>query len=224
MNIGGFVKNSFVDYPGNIAAVIFTVGCNMKCWYCHNKHLLGYSNKQAEIEILDFLSSHSGFLDGVVISGGEPTLQPDLKEFILKIREFGLKIKLDTNGTDFDTLKDLVDNKLIDYVAMDIKAPLDKYEMITKTKDDMISIKNSIDYLLSDVVDYEFRTTYSPDLTKEDIEEIAKTIAGAKRYAIQRYRVPENEQIVMMQRKIGDHDEAKEVAQKHIKNVILRGL
>ena len=224
MNIGGFVKNSFVDYPGNIAAVIFTVGCNMKCWYCHNKHLLGYSNKQAEVEILDFLSSHSDFLDGVVISGGEPTLQPDLKEFILKIREFGLKIKLDTNGTNFEVLKDLVDNKLIDYVAMDIKAPLDKYEMITKTKDDMISIKNSIDFLLSNVIDYEFRTTYSPDLTSEDIEELCKTIAGAKRYAIQRYRVPKGEQVVMMQRKATDHDEAKAVANKYIKDVILRGM
>ncbi len=224
MNIGGFVKNSFVDYPGNIAAVIFTVGCNMKCWYCHNKHLLGYSNKQAEIEILEFLSSHKNFLDGVVISGGEPTLQPDLKEFIQKIREFGLSIKLDTNGTNYEVLKDLIDNNLIDYVAMDIKAPLEKYSMITKTQDDMISIKNCIDLLLSDVIDYEFRTTYSPDLNGEDIEELCKSIKGAKRYAIQKYRIPDEEQVIMLPRKAEDHNEAKQIAEKYIKNVILRGM
>ena len=224
MNIGGFVKNSFVDYPGNIAAVIFTVGCNMKCWYCHNKHLLGYSNKEAETEIFEFLEKHKNFLDGVVISGGEPTLQPDLKDFIIKIRELGYMIKLDTNGTNYGVLKDLIDNKLIDYVAMDIKAPLDSYEKITKTKDDMISIKASIDLLLSGVVDYEFRTTYSPDLTNEDMEELCKSIKGAKRYAIQKYRVPDEEQVIMLPRKSSDHEEAKLIAEKYIENVILRGM
>lgn len=224
MNIGGFVKNSFVDYPGNIAAVIFTVGCNMKCWYCHNKHLLGYSNKEAEKEVLEFLDSHKGFLDGVVITGGEPTLQSDLKDFIIKIREFGLMIKLDTNGTNFKVLKNLVDEGLVDYVAMDIKAPLEKYSQITKTEDDMVAIKNSIDLLLSGVVDYEFRTTFSPDLTTQDVEEICKTIAGAKRYAIQKYRVPENETVVMLPRKISDHEEAKEIASKYVKEVLVRGV
>ena len=153
MKIGGFVKNSFVDYPGKIACTIFTVGCNMRCWYCHNSHLFNkQKNLISEEEIFEFLQTHKDFLDGVVISGGEPTLQPDLIDFIKKIKFFGNDVKLDTNGTNFDVLDHLIKEKLVDYVAMDIKAPIEDYEKITLVKNNIENINNSIDLLLKGVV------------------------------------------------------------------------
>ena len=125
MKIGGFVKNSFLDYPEHISCVIFTSGCNMNCWYCHNKQLIPDSESGANLEnILEFIESRKKFLEGVVISGGEPTLQPDLKDVIIKIKNMGLKVKLDTNGSNYQILKDLIDSNLLDFVAMDIKAPI----------------------------------------------------------------------------------------------------
>ncbi len=192
MNIGGIVKNSFVDYPQKISCVIFTIGCNMNCWYCHNKHLLHNDCKKLdEQEIFNFLKEHKTFLDGVVISGGEPTLQSDLEDFIIKIKKLGYLVKLDTNGTNYKLLKKLIDNKYIDYVAMDIKAPLENYSLITSTKK-LDDIKSSIELLKQNCIDYEFRTTFSPDLTVSDIAKIAKGILGAKSYSIQKYEIPES--------------------------------
>ena len=225
MNIGGFVKNSFVDYPGKIACTIFTVGCNMRCWYCHNSHLFNkQTNLVSEEEIFEFLESHKGFLDGVVVSGGEPTLQPDLVEFIKKIKSMGYEVKLDTNGTNFDVLEHLINEKLVDYVAMDIKAPLQDYSKITLVKCNMENINNSIDLLLKNVVDYEFRTTFSPDLSLDDIEKICKRISGAKNYSIQKYNIVEYNKVNMMLRPKEDHFKAEEKAKKYVKNVIVKGL
>jgi len=188
MYIAGYIKNSFVDYPGKIACSIFTVGCNMRCWYCHNSHLFEKAKiKITEEEIFDFLKQRVGQLDGVVVSGGEPTLQPDLLNFLAKVKSLGYAVKLDTNGTNFDVLLSAIEQNLVDYVAMDIKAPLQKYSQITGTNNDMESINESIDLLLENRVDYEFRTTFSPDLTLEDVEEICKRIKGAKTYSIQKY-------------------------------------
>lgn len=225
MKIGGFVKNSFVDYPGKIACSIFTVGCNMRCWYCHNSHLFNKTqNLIDEDEILDFLNTHKDFLDGVVISGGEPTLQPDLIEFIKKIKYFGYEIKLDTNGTNFDVLEFLIKEKLIDYVAMDIKAPLEDYGKVTMVKNNMESINSSIDLLLKNVVDYEFRTTFSPDLSLQDIEKICVRIKGAKNYSIQKYNTVEYNKVNMMPRSKEDHFKAMEIAKKYVKNVLVKGV
>ena len=225
MKIGGFVKNSFVDYPGKIACTIFTIGCNMRCWYCHNSHLF---NKQKNLineeEIFEFLNSHKGFLDGVVISGGEPTLQPYLVEFIKKIKSFGYEVKLDTNGTNFEILELLIQKKLVDYVAMDIKAPLEDYSKVTMVKNDMESINSSIDLLLKNMVDYEFRTTFSPDLSVEDIEKICIRIRGAKNYSIQKYNTVEYNKVNMIPRQKADHFKAEEIAKKYIKNVIVKGV
>ena len=129
MKIGGFLKQSFVDFPATISAVIFTSGCNINCWYCHNRELIdGTKEEDVSLEyIYDFLEKRKGFLDGVVISGGEPTLQRDLKHFIYKVKELGFKIKLDTNGTNPNILKELLNEKIIDYVAMDIKNNLKKH-------------------------------------------------------------------------------------------------
>lgn len=221
MKIAGLVKNSFVDYPKKISCVIFLAGCNMNCWYCHNAHINKPNvNEIAENEILEFLHVHKNFLDGIVISGGEPTIHFDLEEFITKIKETAnLPIKLDTNGTNFEILKTLVEKKLINYVAMDIKAPFNKYEEITKYSN-LNDIKKSINYLLENKIEYEFRTTFSPDLNIFDIEEISKTIKGAKNFYIQNCRLentnkPLDENFLF---------KAKKIAKKYIQNVDIRGI
>ena len=224
MFIAGYVKNSFVDYPGKIACSIFTVGCNMRCWYCHNSHILERSKiKVDESEIFEFLQSHKGFLDGVVVSGGEPTLQPDLLDFLAKVKGMGYKVKLDTNGTNFKVLEKAIELNLVDYVAMDIKAPLEKYSKITCTENDLESINESIDLLLENNVDYEFRTTFSPDLNIEDIEAICKRIKGAKAYSIQKYNTVDYNKINMVPRKKEDHFEAEKIAKKYVEKVVVKG-
>lgn len=225
MIIAGFVKNSFVDYPGKIASTVFTAGCNMRCWYCHNSHILEISENKIEEEyVLNFLKERKGFIDGVVISGGEPTLQKDLKEFIKKIKDLGYLIKLDTNGSNYDVLKSLINENLLDYVAMDIKAPLNNYIKIINTKIDIDNVKKSILLLLNSNIDYEFRTTFSPDLSLEDIEEICKTIKGAKKYVIQKYNVVKFNKFNMEPRSKKDHINAKDIAKKYINNVIVKGI
>jgi pyruvate formate lyase activating enzyme len=193
MHIAGFNPNSFVDYPENIAAVVFIGGCNLNCWYCHNRSILNASNFYREEEILKKIEMHKDFLDAVVITGGEPTLEntDELINFIKALKEIGLKIKLDTNGADFEKLKILL--PLVDYVAMDIKAPLSKYQQISPIKNEMVTaIKNNIELLLNSDIEYEFRTTYAPCLFKSDIIEIAELIKGCKNFYLQQY-VPINE-------------------------------
>ncbi|MBR4003672.1 MAG: anaerobic ribonucleoside-triphosphate reductase activating protein [Clostridia bacterium] len=225
MYIAGYIKNSFVDYPGKIACSIFTVGCNMRCWYCHNSHLFEKAKiKITEEEIFDFLKQRVGQLDGVVVSGGEPTLQPDLLNFLAKVKSLGYAVKLDTNGTNFDVLLSAIEQNLVDYVAMDIKAPLQKYSQITGTNNDMESINESIDLLLENRVDYEFRTTFSPDLTLEDVEEICKRIKGAKTYSIQKYNTVEYNKINMIPRPKEDHIKAGEIAKKYVEKVNVKGI
>lgn len=147
MNIASFLGTSFIDYPGNISLVIFTKGCNMNCPYCHNKNLETKFELINEKIIFDLLIKRKNLIDAVTISGGEPTLQSDLYGFCFAIKEMGYKIKLDTNGTNPKILKDLIDNKLVDYIAMDIKTSPDKYnELCGKSFD---SIKNSIKLIQS---------------------------------------------------------------------------
>jgi len=191
MEIAGLQKNSFVDFPGKIAAVIFTPGCNMNCFYCHNQVLLSKSadkNLLDTKEVLGFLSGRKGFLEGVVISGGEPTLQPGLEMFICDVKKIGYSVKLDTNGTNPRILKKLIDGKLLDYVAMDIKAPPYKYDQICRTYVDINKIQESINLLMQGRVDYEFRTTFVPQLNEEDILCIAGRIKGARLYVLQQFR------------------------------------
>ena len=192
MEISGLIKNSFVDYPKNIACVVFTAGCNMNCWYCHNHDLISETKGVIDEDyVFNLLEERKKFLDGVVITGGEPTLQPDLKDFIKKVKEIGLKVKLDTNGTNLTLLKDLVESGLIDYVAMDVKAPLNKYSKIT-TVPNLQEIKDSIVYIKNCGLEYEFRTTFAPNLTMDDIRELINDIGCVKNYALQQYRKPEH--------------------------------
>lgn len=191
MKIAGLQKNSLLDYPGKISAVVFTQGCNMNCGYCHNRRLIGCTVKNEildEDSILAFLEKRRGLLDGVVVSGGEPTLQKNLYNFIERVKKMGFKMKLDTNGTNPECLKELILGGLLDYVAMDIKAPLCKYGKVCCSPVDTEKLSESIEILKSGLVEYEFRTTYTPELCDDDLMDISKTIKGAKRYVLQQYK------------------------------------
>ena len=188
MQIHNYLKSSLIDYPGKIACVVFTQGCPWRCWYCQNAELLPTTKGIVdEQEVLEFLETRKGLVDGVVVCGGEPTIQPDLEQFISKVKQLGFPVKLDTNGTNPDVMKNLLDKNLIDYVAMDFKAPLSKYDEVASVPVDVDAIKKSIKILIESNIDYEFRTTAIPTLNKEDFLEIAKSVAGAKLFYIQHY-------------------------------------
>ncbi|MFA7223071.1 MAG: anaerobic ribonucleoside-triphosphate reductase activating protein [Bacilli bacterium] len=197
MDFAGFQKISLVDYDRKISCTLFTAGCNFRCPFCHNSDLVIYAKNAEYIpfsEILDYLTKRKGMLDAVVITGGEPTLMPDLIEKMIAIKNLGYKIKLDTNGTHPDILKNLVESHLVDYVAMDIKNSYDGYPKTTGVKDiNMKPIIESINYLLSGVVDYEFRTTLVREFHNDDeIRMLGKLIQGARRYFLQHFINNEN--------------------------------
>ena len=191
MKIGGFQKVSLIDYPGKISAVVFTQGCNFRCPFCHNPELVDperFANRIPEPEILAFLEKRKGRLDAVVITGGEPTLQSELIPFTIHLKAMGYLIKLDTNGALPDVLENMLGRRLIDYLAMDIKAPLERYGEITKTKTDVERIRRSISLIMGSGVDYEFRTTAVRSLLGlQELEAIGRLIPGAKRFVLQKF-------------------------------------
>lgn len=190
MKIGGLQKTSLQDYPEEVSSIVWTVGCNFNCPFCYNKGLVdGNVDEIPEDEIFSFLEKRKKVIDGLVITGGEPFLQKDLKDFCKKVKKLGYKIKIDTNGTFPDKLKDLIDEKLVDYIAMDIKAPKEKYDKLTDVKTDVKKIEKSIDILKNSGIDYEFKTTFAPELlTNDDIKDIAKWIQGSKKFYIQQFK------------------------------------
>ena len=190
MKIGGFQKTTLLDYPGHVSAIIWTVGCNFRCPFCYNTNLVKEESELfSEEEILDFLEKRKGFVEALTISGGEPFLQPDLKEFCKKVKDLGYKIKIDTNGTFPEKLKEMIDEKLVDYVSMDIKAPKEKYNELSGVNPDIEKIEQSISILKNSEVDYEFKTTVVPDfLDKEDIIKTSKWIKDSKKYYIQQFK------------------------------------
>lgn len=193
MNIGGFQKVTLIDYPGKIAATVFTMGCNFLCPYCHNSELVdGKKSKDQprtdQAEIFKFLATRQGLLEGVCITGGEPTLQPDLPAFIKKIKDLGFLVKLDTNGSNPQMLANLLAEKLVDFVAMDIKAPLEKYKKVVGENINLEDIQRSVD-LVRQTPDYEFRTTVLPALhTRKDILSIGRWLQGSKKYYLQQFK------------------------------------
>jgi pyruvate formate lyase activating enzyme len=192
VTIGGLQKLTLIDYPGHIAATVFTVGCNFRCPFCHNPELVSkikYSSSNVlETEFLKFLGTRKGKLEGVCITGGEPTIQPDIIDFIRKIRKMGFKVKLDTNGTRPDVLRLLYAEKMLDYVAMDIKNTPEKYAKTANSKIDVERIKLSVDLIRHSGIDYEFRTTSVPGLHIEsDFSNIGKWLSGAKKYVLQAF-------------------------------------
>lgn len=192
MHIGGLQKLAMVDYPGKLAATIFTAGCNLRCPFCHNAPLVTHTEQAEtlrEAEVLSFLSSRKGLLDGVVLSGGEPLMQPGVAEFLRAVHTLGFPVKLDTNGCYPDLLAALIEEKLVDYVAMDIKNCLPKYPLTVGLRDfDAAPIEESVALLRRGRVDYEFRTTAVREFhTAADFLAIAHWLEGAPRYFLQNF-------------------------------------
>ncbi len=192
MIIGGLQRSSLIDYPGRIAAVVFLRGCNFRCPYCFNPELVDparYSDPIPEEELFALLNRRVGKLDGVVITGGEPTINPDLLSFIKRIKELGYLVKLDTNGSRPDLIQTAIEEDLIDYIALDLKAPFDKYHLAAGITVDIGAIRTTIELLTRSGIDHEFRTTVLPDLiTESDLIAIGGIIKGARRWAIQNFQ------------------------------------
>lgn len=191
MLIGHIQKTSFIDYPGKISAIVFTQGCNFRCPYCHNPELVRpefFTEAIPEKDILDFLDTRINKLDAVVITGGEPTLQPDLLDFMSEVSKRGFLVKLDTNGTRPHVIEKAVDQGNVDYIAMDIKAPMEKYGPVAGTSAFVDQVRKSIEIIMNSGVEYEFRTTLAASLlTPDDIRLIGREIEGAKRYFLQNF-------------------------------------
>lgn len=229
MNICGFEKFSLVDYDNYVTCTIFTKGCNFTCPFCHNSSLVlpeYYAEKIPEDEVFDYLTARKKLVDAVCISGGEPTLQPDLIPFIEKVKGLGFLVKLDSNGTHPEIIKELIDKKLIDYVAMDIKNSLEKYALTTGEKSvDLSKIQQSIKLLMTSGIKYEFRTTLINEYhTAQDIKNIAKLIDGAEIYALQKF-VDNGECISHGLTEVPKEvvDEYIDILKPHIKNIKVRG-
>jgi len=196
MIIKGIQKTSLVDYEPYTVSTIFTGGCNFRCPFCHNPSLVKGFDKLPDIkedEVIDFLVSRKNWLDGICITGGEPLLHKDLPAFVKKVKDklgAEFKVKIDTNGTNPELLKQMIDSGIVDYIAMDYKAPIDKYETVIGVKTDIGKIKESLELIRNSKVDYEFRTTILPRLhSKEDIVQMAKELKGVKRYFLQNFKI-----------------------------------
>lgn len=230
MKIHGLQKLTLLDFPGRTACTVFTAGCNFRCPFCHNAPLVTTINSQNEYlaeEIFSFLKKRQGLLDGVAITGGEPLLTDGIFDFIREIRDLGFKVKLDTNGSFPERLNKILEEGLVEYVAMDVKQTKEKYSKIIDIKDfDISPINDSIKLLINSKIDYEFRTTVVKEYHQiEDIEGIAKWIEGAKNYFLQSFK--DSGEL------IGDNlsahpkeilEKMGEIASKYVKNVSIRGI
>lgn len=192
MKIGGLNKFSLSDYPGHVAAVVFTQGCNFRCPFCHNGSLIPGDVPESllipEEKVFEFLENRNGQLDSIVISGGEPTIQPDLSDFIHRVIAMGFLVKLDTNGSRPEVLRRLLKEKLIDYIAMDIKAPLDIYGRLTGAQTPVSRIQESIEIIARSGIAHEFRTTVvKPLLSPHDLQSIQKLVPFESRHHFQKF-------------------------------------
>ena len=189
MKIGGLQKVSLIDYPGRICAIIFTQGCNFRCPYCHNPELVDpqrFGPVFSEDEVLSFLEKRIGKLDAVSITGGEPTLQHDIGGFIESVRGMGYSVKMDTNGSFPDVIETLTKKNLIDFLAMDVKGPLEKYSQVAGVDVDVKNIQRSLSLIIDSGLEYEFRTTVVRSLLDlGDLLSIAKLLKNAKSYVLQ---------------------------------------
>lgn len=192
MKIGGLQKLSLVDYPRHTAVAMFTIGCNMRCGYCHNPELVlpeRYADAIPEEDILRFLESRIGRVEGVVISGGEPTMHADLPAFIRRVKALGFLVKLDTNGTNPEMVQGLLVDKLVDFIAMDIKASMARYQEVVARPIDTDAIEQTIALIKKSGVDHEFRTTLvKSQVSPADLIEIGRLVQGSPRYALQKFR------------------------------------
>jgi pyruvate formate lyase activating enzyme len=231
MKLAGLEKTSLLDYPDQISAVVFTQGCNFYCPYCHNSQLITIESApnsiMPETYFFDFLEQRQNLLDAVTITGGEPCLQPDLKEFIIKIKQnYDLKLKLDSNGSNAAVIKDLLEEKLLDYIAIDVKASLDNYSWLAPAELGL-ELEKTINLVLNSGIDYEFRTTVVPALhDSKEIKKIAELIRGANSYYLQNFRSSTNVLAAELrkQRSFTEQEllEFKEIAVSYVKKVIIR--
>ena len=227
MEFVGIDKFSLLDYEDKVSCVLFCKPCNFRCPFCHNgKTVLEADTFIPFEDILDYLRSRKGLIDAVVVSGGEPTLMPDLKEKCSQLKELGFLVKLDTNGTNPSVVKDLFNAKLIDYVAMDIKNAPGKYSLTTGTKAiDIDRIKETIDFLIASGIDYEFRTTLIDEFhSKDDMDEMGKLIKGAKKLFLQKF-VERDSCIQLGLHEVSKEnaEEFKKVLSNYVDRVELRG-
>ncbi len=230
MRIQGLQKLTLLDFPEKVACTVFTAGCNLRCPFCHNASLVVHIPKEAELSeetFFSFLKKRQGVLDGVCVSGGEPLLQPDIEMFILKIKDLGYAVKLDTNGTFPEKMKRLIEKRLVDYVAMDIKNSLDTYAITSGLEQvDLLKIEESVSYLKEGRIPYEFRTTVTKNFhSEEEFEKIGQWLQGADKYYLQSF-VDSGD---LINSKIQGYDEKEmntflEVVQKYIPNAELRGI
>lgn len=230
IKISGLERSSLLDYPGKVSAVIFTHGCNLRCPYCHNPELVaGGFCEEFEITenaLFDFLKKRRGKLDGVVITGGEPLIHDDLKELIVKIKDMGYLIKLDTNGTLPKRLKSVLKKNLVDYIAMDVKFPKSDYIKVSARKNMAEKIVESIEIIMSSNIDYEFRTTYVKKFHDlESVKKIGEMIEGAERYYIQNFRAGKSLDPLLSEVNTFSEEELKnmkKVMKKYVKKVYIR--
>ena len=226
----GLQKLTLLDYPGNMACTVFTGGCNFRCPFCHNRSLVFLNENDSEIDtedIFDFLKTRNRILDGVCITGGEPLLHKGIRAFIERVRKLGLKVKLDTNGSNFNMLKQLVGDGLVDYVAMDIKNCPEKYAMTIGLENyDLTEIEKSKDFLLKGKVDYEFRTTIVKQFHEpEDLKKIGEWIKGAKHYYLQNFE----DHGTCIRQGLGEVDpdtleKMKQIVSPYVEHIEIRGI
>jgi pyruvate formate lyase activating enzyme len=229
MQIKGFQETSFIDYPGKICSLVFLGNCNFRCPYCHNPDLIRKAEALptiAEQNVLDFIEKKSKWIDAVCITGGEPSLDRSIIDLMVKLKKKGFLVKFDTNGTNPEILKEMIKRKLVDFIAMDIKNPLKKYEEIIKAKTDIKKIKQSIEIIKKSGIDYEFRTTILPKHhTEKEVLDIAKDLKSAKKYVLQNFKPGKCLDETYNKEKTFSHDELmrfKELVKGYFKEVEVR--
>lgn len=226
MNFAGLTKLTLQDYPDHTACILFVGGCNMRCPYCHNSQLVTTTGVITQQEVLDFLARRNNVLEGVVISGGEPTLHRDLVQFVTTVKAMGYLVKLDTNGSNYRMVRSLVEQHLVDYVAMDIKNSLDNYHATVGVNFDTTDVANTISYLLHNHVDYEFRTTVVDDFhNSASFDSIGKLVRGATRYYLQMY-VDNGSTFCNTLRPptVLQLQQYRDILSKYVENVYIRGI
>lgn len=230
MRIGGIQKLTLIDFPGTIATTVFTVGCSFRCPFCHNPELVLPEKfpplNEMEKEFFQHLEKRKGKLEGVCITGGEPTIQPDIIQFIEKIKAMGFKIKLDSNGTQPEVLEKIIKKNLVDYIAMDIKSSPENYSLAVGLTADIAAIKKSVKLIMESGVAYEFRTTVVPGIhAEDDFLKIAKWISGANAYYLQEYRemtIVDPELRVKSAGKKIELEKIKKIMQPYLPNIGIR--
>ncbi len=225
----GWQRVSLMDYPGKIATTVFVGGCNFRCPYCHNWELVENDSNLETIlpdKVLAFLEKRAKMLDGICISGGEPTIHKDLPEFARRVKGMGKMVKLDTNGANPAMIRELLDGKLLDFIAMDVKCTMERYSALTKcNEDELPKLKESIEMIKKAGIDYEFRTTLTREYNPvSDKEAMAKILSGAASYALQKFRIPEGhfDNNLSPLSKI-EAEEIMEAVRPHVGKIILRG-